>query len=132
MKRHYHTVIIFMFLSLFLLSSCSGTGYFCPSCGANVSHLVECPVCYAKVCELCADDDGYLEEIYAAGVMVEYLRDRGYVVFSEQQEAYNLYGYGFISGYLKGTAGIHDDEVSEFVDGYDYERLDEIYGEFSF
>lgn len=131
MKKPFFFIVCFTFTFIVFLSSCVRM-YTCPSCGGKVSQLYECPICSRSVCLYCVDDEWYLENLYNSGIMEEYLREHGYVVFSELQDAYDLYGYGFVSGYMKGIDGIYDDEVSEFFDGYDYDRLDETYRDFSY
>lgn len=111
-----------------LLVGCSAH-WECPACGQQTSDTENCPLCGAKVCDYCASDEYFLEKYYNSGAMQEYLESHGYVVLDEWHNAFELYMYGFSTGYTKGTAGIFDDEVDEAV-SQDYDRLQKEYGEY--
>lgn len=121
---------LLILLSLvFSLSGCSSGGSVCPNCGEHSVHVFECPVCYNKVCEYCCYEDSYLYKFYSSGGMREYLEHNDYVVL-DRQEAYELYAYGFASGYTKGLNNIQDEEVDNLVDGFDYDWLERQYAEY--
>lgn len=113
-----------------LLSSCTQKKP-CPACGREVNELYECPICYMDVCEYCSDEEWYIEELFNSGRMQEYLEQKGYIVFSDNQEPYGIYAYGFLSGFEKGESGVIDEEVEEFL-GWDYEKLEQEYGEYGY
>lgn len=102
----------------------------CPICEER-NELLNCPICYNKVCVECFCEEYYVENLYNSGKMEEYLEERGYVVFPETQDAFSVYAYGFLSGYQKGKDGIMDDEVEEFL-GWDYEWLNSNYGAYGY
>ena len=60
---------------MLLLSACAK----CSVCGKE-ENLVDCPICYAPICESCADP--YLFEERAS----EYLIGKGYVVYKDKSE----------------------------------------------
>ena len=66
-----------------LLSSCIDVRYKCAACGRKTDKLYECPVCYSRVCESCADPFYYFDR----GEMQEYLEKQGYLVFADWNEA---------------------------------------------
>ena len=119
--------ILILFLFLFL--SCCSSNYICSVCGERTKDLVDCPVCGGNVCPYCADDYYFIEQLFESGEMEEYLEEMGYELFTPE-ELYELYAYGFASGYEKGKQGIIDDETEEFIDGYSYEWLEETYGKY--
>lgn len=114
------------FVLVLILSGCSSQ-WECPSCGRKTSDRKECPLCHTIVCDYCAEDDYFLEKYYNSGELQEYLEERGYVVFDEKQDAFELYIYGFASGYKKGSHGVCDDETEEAM-GWDYNYLQKEYG----
>lgn len=124
MKR----IIPFLLLLMLILSGCSSY-YVCDACGRKVTELYECPVCYRNVCDYCADSEHFIEQLFESGEMEDYLEEMGYELFTPE-ELYELYAYGFASGYEKGKQGIIDDETEEFIDGYSYEWLEETYGKY--
>ena len=83
------------------------------------------------VCEYCSDEEWYIEELFNSGRMQEYLEQKGYIVFSDNQEPYGIYAYGFLSRFEKGESGVIDEEVEEFL-GWDYEKLEQEYGEYGY
>lgn len=121
--------VLFLFLVLLLsLAGCSSTNE-CPACGRTIRESDECPICFTSVCRYCADEEHFLEALYNSGEMEAYLRDKGYIVFSEVDEAFGLYVYGFLNGYDKGSHGVYDEEVRE-AESLDAEYLQTKYGEF--
>lgn len=119
--------VAILILLVSLLPACA-TPETCSACGRETKDLVLCPICSSSVCEYCADDEWYLEELLSSGKLQEYLEVHGYAVYRDQQELYNIYAFGFLTGYDKGKNGVFDEEVKEFQ-GWDYASLQESYGD---
>lgn len=118
-----------LFLMIFLLIPGCSAKETCPACGRECDKLVECPICGIRVCDFCCDDDYYIDHLINYGKIEQYMDDYGYVVFDDLSLAYELYMYGFNTGYQKGISGIHDEEVEE-AKSYDYNYLQEEYGKY--
>ena len=123
-------LVITLAIVVVLLSSCSQKNL-CPACGREVKELYECPICYTNVCEHCSDEEWYIEGLFNSGRMQKYLEEKGYVVFSSDQEPFAIYAYGFLSGFAKGESGVADEEVEEFL-GWDHEKLEQEYGKYGY
>jgi hypothetical protein len=82
--------IIVAILLTVLLCGCAEPE--CPVCGDR-GPLVECPVCYSKVCERCADSEHFIEDLieqlYDSGEMEDYLIGLGYYVYMDSNDAIN-------------------------------------------
>lgn len=117
--------LFFALLVVVALVGC-GENPSCPACGDKGKPEELCPVCGIAVCEYCADEEFIFEEYYESGEMVRYLEERGYVIFDEECSAYELYMFGFATGYEKGNSGVWDDEVEESFD-FDYDYLRDKY-----
>lgn len=109
------------------LSACSSSEM-CPACGRENADLIECPVCNIHVCEYCADDEWYIEDLINSGKIQDILECNNYVVF-DTQALFELYMYGFATGYNKGSSGVYDDEVKE-AESWNYDYLQSEYGEY--
>lgn len=76
-------------------------------------------------------DDYILEEYYEQEDIKQFLKGYGYVIFDETQDAYELYMYGFASGYEKGINGVHDEEVEE-AQCFNYGYLEDKYMNYAY
>lgn len=123
-KKKFYIIALVIVICL-LISSCYS--YSCTVCGTQMNDAQSCPICYAIVCESCADPFYFFESHTAEAI--EYLESNGYVIFNDTNEAFELYSYGFINGYNKGFKGIQDDEY-ENAESYNYDKLREKYDKY--
>lgn len=54
-KIPFFAILLVVVIATLLLSGCGDVKRRCPSCGDEVSDLVECPWCETMVCESCAE-----------------------------------------------------------------------------
>ena len=80
------TIIIIAIAFAIIMVSCNSNSSICPACNDKRSAFTSCPVCGMRVCESCADPYYYFE----SGEMEKYLRDQGYYVVSDLNEALRI------------------------------------------
>ena len=137
-KEQLHSILLFcgiiVIIAMLSLAGLSLSGkkstFNCPACGNEGVEPTKCPVCGMEVCESCASDEYFLEDYYNSGKMQEYMEREGCIVLDDPQSAFELYAYGFYSGYEKAHKGnVYDKETQEIL-SYDYDYLTERYGEY--